>query len=160
MEFGPNTTKIVRKGDKAVVTNPDGGWSTLEELENGEGFIRFFAGMIRDMKNPAEQAAEIARSTKELKKDGDVYSGDLTEEGAKSLIRWRRGGDGPTISGAKGSVKFWTKDGVLSKYEYKLKGTIDFNGNQIDAERTTMVEIKDVGTTKVTPPDDAKKKLG
>src|SRR5439155_13884138 len=96
------------------------------------------------------------------KKDGDAYSGDLTEDGAKSLLTFGgRGGGGnaPEISGAKGAVKFWVKDGVLSKYEFKVQGKVSFNGNDRDIDRTTTVEIKDVGTTKVNVPEEAKKKL-
>jgi hypothetical protein len=63
------------------------------------------------------------------------------------------------VSEAKGSVKFWLKDGTLSKYETKVSGKINFNGNERDVDRTTTVEIKDVGTTKVEVPEEAKKKL-
>ena len=51
------------------------------------------------------------------------------------------------------------KDGVLSKFEFKVTGTMNFNGNDIDVDRTTTVEIKDVGNTKVEVPEGAKKKL-
>jgi hypothetical protein len=114
--------------------------------------------MIRNFKAPAAQAAEIAGYAKELKKDGDVYSGPLTEEGAKDLLRFRRGSDA-TVSNAKGSAKFWVKDGVLTKYEFKVTGAVSFNGNDMDVDRTTTVEIKDVGATKVNVSEDAKKKL-
>ena len=56
-------------------------------------------------------------------------------------------------------MKFWLKDGALSKYEFKVQGKADFNGNEMDVDRTTTVEIKDVGATKVDVPEDAKKKL-
>ena len=56
-------------------------------------------------------------------------------------------------------MKFWLKDGALSKYEFKLKGTVDFNGTDVDVDRTTTVEIKDVGTTKISVPEAATKKL-
>ena len=36
---------------------------------------------------------------------------------------------------------------------------MSFNGNDVDIDRTTTVAIKDIGTTKVEVPDDAKKKL-
>ena len=36
---------------------------------------------------------------------------------------------------------------------------MSFNGNDREIDRTTTVEIKDVGTTKLTVPDEAKKKL-
>jgi hypothetical protein len=48
---------------------------------------------------------------------------------------------------------------VLTKYEFKVSGKMDFNGNEIDLDRTTTTEIKDVGTTKVEVPEGAKKKL-
>ena len=37
---------------------------------------------------------------------------------------------------------------------------LEFNGEEFDASRTTTVEIKDVGTTKVSVPDAAKKLVG
>jgi hypothetical protein len=36
---------------------------------------------------------------------------------------------------------------------------MDFNGNEVDLDRTNTVDIKDVGTTKVEVPEGAKKKL-
>ena len=56
-------------------------------------------------------------------------------------------------------MRFWLKDGALAKYEFNLQGSISFNGNDFDVNRTTTVEIKDVGSTKITVPDEAKKKL-
>jgi hypothetical protein len=158
LSFGDNTTEFVLKGDKSAVTNPDGVWQALSELDSSEGPGRFLGGMIRNFKAPATQAGDIASSTKELKKDGDLYSSDLTEEGAKNLLRFRRGGDA-TVSNAKGSAKFWVKEGVLTKYEFKVTGSVSFNGNDMDVDRTTTIEIKDVGTTKVEVPEEAKKKL-
>ena len=157
----PNfTMEVVIKGEKRAFTNQEGEWRTPEEAEGDQGQGRFAAGFVRNLKVPAAHAAEIAAGTKELKKDGDVIVGDLTEDAAKNLMRFRRGGgDGPTISNAKGSAKFWVKDGALSKYEFKVSGSMNFNGNDIDVDRTTTVEIKDVGTTKVEVPEGAKKKL-
>jgi hypothetical protein len=157
----PNfTMEVVIKGEKRAFTNQEGEWRTPEEAEGDQGPGRFAAGFVRSLKVPAAHAAEIAAGVKELKKDGDAHSGDLTEDGAKALMRFRRGGgDDPTISNAKGSAKFWIKDGVLSKYEFKVSGKMNFNNNDIDVDRTTTVEIKDVGTTKVEVPEGAKKKL-
>ena len=154
MSFGDNLTEAAMKGDKAVVTNQEGDWQSASELEGGEGRGRFLGRMVRNFKAPAAQATELAGVTKELKKDGDVYSGELTEAGAKAQFRFG------TATGAKGSVKFWVKDGVLSKLEYKVTGKVDFNGNEVDVDRATTTEIKDVGTTKVNVPEAARKKLG
>ena len=117
--------------------------------------------MLQNFKAPAAQAEDLAGKAKELKSSEGAYSGDLTEEGAKSLLTLGRGrgGNAPEISGAKGSVKFWIKDGVLSKIQFNVQGKVSFNGNDRDVDRTTTIEIKDVGTTTVTVPEDAKKAL-
>lgn len=159
--YGDNAWELVRKGDKAALNTPDGGWESLAEMEKDEGAGRFRAMMVRSFRVPATEAAEIAATAKELKKDGELYSGELTEAGAKALLsfRPRSGEEGPTVSNAQGSVKFWLKDGALVKFEYKVKGTVNFNGNDFENDRTTTVEIKEVGATKVTVPEEAKKKL-
>ena len=163
MTFRDNKTEAYVKGDKAVYTNQDGEWQSAADA--GEGPGRFMAARFRNMKAPAEQAQEIAGLVKEFKKDGDAYTGDLTEEGAKGLLRFRGGrggggGDAPEIKGAKGTAKFWLKDGVLSKMEYQVKGSMkNRDGEDRDIDRTTTTEIKDVGTTKLTIPEPVKKKL-
>jgi hypothetical protein len=63
------------------------------------------------------------------------------------------------VSNAKGTVTFWLTDGKLVKFQTHVTGTVSFNGNDRDMDRTTTTEIKDVGTTKVEVADDAKKKL-
>jgi hypothetical protein len=159
--FGDNTFTAVLKGDKGASSNQDGEWRSIREMEESEGPGRFMARLLQNFKAPAEQAAELAAASKELKQDGETYSSELTEEGAKNLMSFGRrgGGDAPQARNAKGSVKFWVKDGVLSKYEFKVKGTREFNGNDVEIDRTTMVEIKNVGSTKVTIPESAKAKL-
>jgi hypothetical protein len=159
--FGDNTTHAVIKGDKGAVTNQEGAWEGLADVEKEEGFARYRALMARNLKTPAVQVADIAAGMKELKKEDGAYSGELSEDAAKALLWFgrRAGADGPSVSGAHGSAKIWLKDGNLSRYEFKVKGTISFNGNDRDVDRTTTVEIKDVGTTKLTVPEAAKKNL-
>lgn len=153
MSFGNNLTEAVLKRDKAVVTNQEGEWKAASELESDEGPGRFLARMVRNIKTPADQASELAAAAKDLKKEGDVYAGELTNEGAKAQFRFG------TPKNPKGSVKFWIKDGALTKFEFKVQGKVDFNGNEMDWDRATTVEIKDVGTSKVNVPEAAKKKL-
>ena len=166
MTFGDNTSQAVLKGDKGAA-KMEGEWQSLTELagDGQPGPGTFMARRLRSYKAPAAEAEDLAGKTKELKKDGDVYAGDLTEEGAKGLLTFggrRQGGGGqppPEPKNAKGSVKFWLKDGQLAKYEYKVSGTINFGGEDRDIERTTTIEIKDVGKTKIEVPEEAKKKL-
>jgi hypothetical protein len=158
------TTDAVLRGGKGALKTEDG-WKSLSEAtqdDGGGGFnpTRFMAMRLQNYKVPAAEAQDLAGKTKDLKSADGVISGDLTEEGAKQLMRFRgRGGQGPEVSGAKGTARFWVKDGVLTKYEYQVKGSMSFNGNDMDVDRTTTVEIKDVGTTKVTVPEEASKKL-
>jgi hypothetical protein len=159
LSFGDNEIEAAFKGDKGAVTTQEG-WRSFAELEEEQGRGRFLGLMMRNAKRPVAEAAELAGFAKELKKEGDTYSSDLTEAGAKELLTFKvPGREPPAVSNANGSVKFWLKDGGLAKYEFKLKGAIDFNGNTIDSDRTTTVEIKEVGTTKVEVPEEAKKKL-
>jgi len=161
MSFGDNETEMVMQGSNAALTDQDGNWQSLTNLENNsEGPGRFMVGMVRNFRAPAAQATNLVAAVKELKKNGDVYSGDLTEAGAKGLLSFRRGGGGgANVTNPQGSAKFWIKDGILSKYEFAVKGKMEFNGNEFDVDRDTTVEIKDVGTTKVNVPADAKKVL-
>jgi hypothetical protein len=161
MTRGDNSMEAVMKGGKGALKGQDGWQSFSEAADDQQGPGRFISRMMQNYKAPAVEAQELAGKVKELKLADDVYSGDLTEEGAKqALVPFRfGGGDGPSVSGAKGSVKFWVKDGTLSKFQVKVQGTISFNGNDRDVDRTTTVEIKDVGTTKITIPEEAQKKL-
>jgi hypothetical protein len=66
------------------------------------------------------------------------------------------------VSGLKGTAKFWVKDGVLSKYETHVKGTMTFgqDNREVEVDRTTAYEFTEVGSAKVDVPAEAKKKLG
>ena len=165
MTFGDNTTEAFLKDGKGAVKSSDQDWQSLAELASAAGTEpgprQFLLRLLQNYKAPAAEASDLAGKTKELKKDGEAYASDLTEAGAKELLtfRGRRGGNAPEPKNAKGSVKFWVKDGLLAKYELKLQGTMTFNGEDRDIDRTTTVEIKDIGTTKVDVPDAAKTKL-
>lgn len=165
---GDTTTEAFLKGEKVAIKTPDG-WKSVAEVSEAGGqgggpgnMGRFLGRMLQGYKTPAMEAQEIVGKVKDLTKTGDAWSGDLTAEGAKELLvrgPRRGGGDGPQSSNDKGSVKFWVKDGVLTKYELRVQGTMNFNGDSRDIDRTTTVEIKDVGTTKIEVPEDAKKKM-
>jgi hypothetical protein len=169
--FQDNTMEGLMKGTNHVVVKTEEGWKTAAELGGGGGggggfnMNAFMARRLQGLKVPSVEVQELVGKVKELKKDGDVYSGDLTEAGAQSLLTslfgGRRGGQAqPPAKDAKGTVKFWVKDGVVTKYQSKATGkTTNFQGEEQDSDRTTTVEIKDVGTTKISAPDEAKKKL-
>ena len=161
--FGERTIEAAMKGDQVVIKGEDG-WESAADLE---GNRQFMARRYQNFKAPAAESADLATKVASLKKTDGTYAGDMTEEGAKAMMSFggRRGGAaggnaGPNITGAKGSVKFWIKDGDLTKYEFNVQGKMTGRDDQeISINRTTTVEIKDVGNTKLTLPEDAKKKL-
>ncbi|MBV8879454.1 MAG: hypothetical protein JO332_05805, partial [Planctomycetaceae bacterium] len=122
----------------------------------------FAARMLKTIKPIGQQLGDIVEKLKDLKAEGDgVYSGDFTPEGAKEQLFPNAGGGGfsPTISDAKGSLKIWVKDGLISKLESTLQGKMTIGQREIDINRTATTEIKDVGSTKIELPEDARKKL-
>ncbi len=162
--FGENTIEAyIKSADKAAIKAQDQDWKSLAELTSdaNQGPGRWLGRMIQNYRAPAAEATNVLAKIKNLKKDGEAYSGELTEAGAKELLPFggRRGGNSPETKDAKGSVKFWTKAGILAKYELKLDGKITVNGEDRDAGRTMSVEFKDVGSTKVQIPEGAQKKL-
>jgi hypothetical protein len=160
---GDNAMDAVLKGGKGVLKLDDG-WklvSAIAEDNDQQGAPRMVARMLQAFKTPAAEAEDLAGKAKELKLADGVYSSDLTAEAIKERLQFgrRSGGTPPEVSGAKGSVKFWLKDGALAKYEFSVQGTVTFNGNDRDVDLKNTVTIKDVGTTKVTVPEEAAKKL-
>jgi hypothetical protein len=155
--FGDNNYEVAIKGDRQALKR-DGQWQSSEELPSDQEWI---ARRLKAFKAPPAEAEDLAAKTRELKKgDGGVYSGDLTDAGIKEIFaRGRRTASDPRNT--KGWAKFWIKDGALIKYEYNLQGTITVgdDGREIEVNRTTTVEVKDLGSTKLTLPEEAKKKL-
>jgi len=168
MTFQDNTIEGFAKGGKGAVKGDDG-WEAIDLTATpgggggGGGFnpARFMGMRLRSFKAPAAALELMADKSKDITKSGDTYSGDLTEEGAKSLMTFgRRGGQAADISKAKGTVKIWLKDGAIAKYQTKVTGTRkNQDGDDVDVDITTTVEIKDIGTTKIAVPDEAQKKL-
>jgi hypothetical protein len=156
-----NTVEIVIKGDKAAVKTQDG-WKSASEAADEQGPGRFLARMAQNFKSPAAQAQEIAEKAAKLDKSDEAVAGTLSEEGAKALLTFggrRAGGQGPQVSDAKGTVKYWIKEGMLVKMQTNVQGKMTINNEDREINRTTTVEFKDIGSTKVDPPAEAKEKL-
>ena len=166
LTFNDSTTQVFLKDKKGAVKLPDQEWQSLEELTSPDNTQRragrFMGRFLRDYKAPAAQVADLFEKIKELKQDGDIYSGDLTEAGAKSLLTMgggRRGGNAPEVSNAKGSVRIALRDGLVSKFELRLQGTMTINGQDREINSTITVEVRDVGKTTLEVPAAAKEKL-
>ncbi len=166
--MGENTSEGFAKGEKGAVKTQEG-WKSIQELTASQGGGQqgqmrgmFMARTLRNYKAPAAELETLTAKAKELKKADDAITSALTEEGVKELLTRGRGrtGQAPEVKDAQGTIKIWIKDGALVKYQYQVKGKMaGRDGNEREIDRTTTVEIKDVGTTKLTVPDEVKKML-
>ena len=165
--FNDTTSEGVLKGTNGAVKS-DTGWQTLaaavSDAAGGGGFnpSTMIVRNLQNLKTPAVEVTNLLAQSKELKKDADAISGDMTEDGAKALLATSGGRGGatpPTVTNPKGSVKFWVTDGKLVKYQVHISGTVSRNGNDREVDRTTTTVIKEVGTTKITVADEVKKIL-
>jgi hypothetical protein len=161
--MGDNHTQFIIDGTNAVITDPDDGtWEKLSDVDT-QGMGRFLVGMVQNFKGPGVQATDLLADSESVQQSGNSYTGTLTEEGAKKLMMFGRGrrggGNPPAVSNPSGTVAFWVDGGQLTKFEYHVKGTVSFNGNDRPVDRDTTVQISDVGTTKIDVPADAKKLL-
>jgi hypothetical protein len=155
-----------------VCLKVDDEWQLTSEMEppaaGGGNRGAMMGRMLSRTRLATAEAADLLSKVKELKaEDGGLYSGALTEEGVKALMTM--GGRGPRGQGsqnappplkdAKGTAKFWIKDGLLVKFESTTQGTMNFRGEDREMKRTRTTEIKDIGSTQLEVPPEAKKKL-
>jgi len=154
--------EVYIKGEKGAAKALEG-WQSFEDISQTGGSAAAIVKYLRSSKAPVTESAALAEKASDLKEADGVLSGELKEEAVKELLlrgaRRREGQDPPKISDPKGSVKFWIKDGVLSKYEFKVQGKVTSGDRETDVNRTTTVEIKEAGTTKLELPAEAKEKL-
>lgn len=171
VEFGESIYEVVARGDKAVVKG-ETGWQTPAELAGGGGEggfnpALFVALMVESFAPPADALKGWLPKLENLKRTADGFTADLSTDAAKDLmtLRARRpGGVGAAmppfeVASPKASLKITVKDGAVTKMEMQSSGVFNFNGNENEFARTVTTDIKDVGSAKLTPPDDAKKKL-
>jgi len=100
---------------------------------------------------------------KDVKEVEGVLTGELKPEAAKEFLEFVapafQGQEPPKIADPEGSARFWIQDGMLKKYEFSAHGRIIRGDQESQASRTTQVEIKNIGTTKLDVPEAAKQKL-
>jgi hypothetical protein len=122
-----------------------------------------YSNLQKTLSRPHEELGIIVAGANDLKIEGDIVSGTLSDTAAKLLLV-HPGQKEITPLKANGTFRLWLKDGALVKYAVKLDGTLAVlsNGNrrEVEVHQTALTEIKNVGTTKFDVPADAKKILG
>ncbi len=154
--------EVCMKGEKGAAKALEG-WQTFDEIAQAGGTAAAVVRYLRSYKAPVAETATLAGKAKELKEVDGAITGELKEDAVKEMVlfgtRQREGQEPPKTTDLKGSVKFWLKNGALNKFEIKVAGKETTGERETDINRTTTVEIKDVGTTKMDVPDGAKAKL-
>lgn len=159
--------EIGLKAQKMVV-RLDEGWALEQDLASGAR-LRPHANLtlVRSLKThprPAAQAALLLKHSKDLKEGVPGYfTATLEEAGVKELLRQSiRMGRNPEVTPKDGTVAFTTRDGVVVRYEYSLHGDVSYPAPAAStwtAELRSTVDIKEIGTTSVELPEEARKKL-
>jgi hypothetical protein len=161
-EIGGIPVEVYMKGEKGAAKALEG-WQTFDEVAQAGGTAAAVVRFLRAYKAPSVESAGLSEKVKEVKEADGVLSGELSEDAVKDLLargaRRREGQEPPKIENPKGSLKLWVQNGVLSKYEVNIQGKVTAGDREMDVNRTTTVEIKDAGTTKLEVPAEAKTKL-
>lgn len=160
--IGGVPVEVYMKGGKGSAKALEG-WQSFDDISATGGTAAAVVRYLRSYKAPAIESADLAAKAKDLKEEDGVWSGDLNPDAAKEILlaaaRRREGQDEPKATDPKGSVKFWVKDGALTKYEVKIQGKVTAGDRDMDINRTTTVEIKEVGSTKIDIAPDALQKM-
>jgi hypothetical protein len=156
-----NRLEAYKKDTKLVTKNQEGSWAEVEPPQKGAEKEKGNRGgqILRGVKAPHEELGGLETAFQELTKAGEkendcaVYSGTLSEEGAK-----RFAGRGRGKMSFSGSAKIWVNaEGVIVKYEIVTQVKGENDRGPVDLTTTRTVELVEIGTTKVEVPDDVKK---
>ena len=154
--------EVYMNGQKGAARATEG-WQTFDDIAQTSGTAAAVVRFLRAYKSPAAQSTDLAGKVKELKEAEGALAGDLKEEAVQEMLllgsRRREGQEPPKTTGAKGSVKFWLKDGTVTKCEVNVQGHVTAGEREMDINRTTTTEIKEVGSTKMEVPAEAKAKM-
>ncbi|MSU24079.1 MAG: hypothetical protein EXS32_09700 [Opitutus sp.] len=185
-------TAIYTGDEKYVIQTPDG-WKKPDELSQtsrgestnqrggsaGGGFggkrgrrgagggergpVPPYSNLQTSLSRPHEEIGIIIAGYTDIKTEGDVVSGTLSEISARLLLV-HAGQSEVTPLRASGTFRLWITNGVLTKYELKLEGRLAVitrgDRREVDVHETATTQLKDVGKTKFEVPDEARKKLG
>ncbi|HEV3025999.1 MAG TPA: hypothetical protein VG457_00415, partial [Planctomycetota bacterium] len=174
--------EVFRKGDRILVKAGTGDWQDLAQFQPpappaGDGQKPRLRGnpmmvklMLRNLKAPHEELRELAKGLKSVKKSektdkiGEVdcfeYSGELGEEALKASPLGRLALLGGQNASLSASARIWVDtQGNIVIYEVLTKGSVNFQGNQIELSMTRRSEITDAGKTKVEVPEAVQKLL-
>jgi hypothetical protein len=123
---------------------------------------RGYSNLQLAISHPHEELGVIVGSHVDFNVEGDVVSGTLTDMGAQLLLV-RDGQKEIVPLRASGTFKLWLRDGLVAKYQVRLQGVLSVDTpsgrRQIEVHQSTDTVLKDIATTKVDVPTQARTKL-
>ena len=120
---------------------------------------RPMTGQLFAVPHPHQELAILVSSHSHLTADGDVVTGALTEMGAALLLVREGQSDVEPLTTA-GTFKLWLKNGVVTKYQLKLEGQLLVGHlKRVNVQLSSTTLLKDVGTTRLEVPAEAREKL-
>jgi hypothetical protein len=155
--LGENTIEMSFHGDKAAIKWEDQ-WRGLNDLTGENAWI---AERLKSYLFAAQEAGFLATHSRNLKPTAEhTFSGELSPKAITTLLsRGRRTvQEAPDLTG---TVQFRVADGSITGYEFNIRGrrSLGEDHNESTLDRTTVVEIMDVGSSKISVPGEAIKKL-
>jgi hypothetical protein len=160
--IGGIPVEVYMNGQKGAAKALEG-WQTFDEIAQTSGTAAAVVRFLRSYKAPGVESAALSDKVKDVKEAEGMLSGELKEDAAKELLergaRRREGQEPPKVANPKGSVKFRIQNGALTKYEINIQGKVTAGDRESDVNRTTTIEIKDAGATKLEVPAEAKQKM-
>ncbi|MBI4659153.1 MAG: hypothetical protein HY735_09950 [Verrucomicrobia bacterium] len=173
----PAVEAVIKDNKVAYKHEGSGTWQCFAEQGQTERSLRVIGPGLRFLrfKTPATRAVDLAAKARSLTEVNGVISAELIEEDAQQVLPPSVQANRPTpIDGSvpkvsveffqpdlsgKVLVKFWVKDGALTKYQYRYQAIMRFLRERRAFNRTVTIEISNVGTTEVSVPEEAIKKL-
>lgn len=107
---------------------------------------------------PHQELAVIVSSHTDLRIEGDIVTGVLSDLGAQLLLV-RDGQEQINPLLAAGTFKLQIVDGMVTKYFVRLEGIMQVDRKKVHVRQTSSTVIKDIGTTSFVVPDEVRKKL-
>ena len=122
-----------------------------------------YSNLQTNLARPHEEIGIIVGSYTDIRAEGDDITGNLSETGAKLLLV-HPGQNELTPLKAAGTFRLWIRDGALVKYELRLEGTLAVETpaarREVKVHQKSTTELKAVGTTSFSVPEEARTKLG
>lgn len=119
---------------------------------------RAYSSVRFGVTHPHEELAIIVSCATTFEADATIVTGVLSDTGAALLLVRDEQTDVSPLAAA-GEFKLWLRNGCVVKYHLKLEGLLAINRRKVSAHVYSTTVLHDIGSTRVTVPDEVRAKL-